>query len=241
MDKVKPTENERVAGNGFTAFVIRTNRRKTATVKVEDGVVSVVIPQHLSCKEVERLVNRKARWVKEKLILQRDHIQHTEKEFVSGECFAYLGRQYRLKLRKGPQKPVKLIGGRLQVQLPQDQLTRTDDVQQAVRGWYKEHALAKLSEKSDRYAKLLRVSPASINIRAFKSRWGSCTAQGNVTFNWRVIMAPNRIVDYVVVHELCHLIEHNHGAKFWQSVGRVIPDYLECKGWLKVNGRSLHF
>jgi predicted metal-dependent hydrolase len=231
---------EIVQGKGFKAAVIRTNRVKTATVKVDEGQVSVVVPRRLSCEKVEALVSRKTRWIKEKLILQRDHLHHQPKEFISGESFSYLGRQHRLKLVTGPQKPVKLIGGRLQVQLPQNKTNGPQAVQQALQAWYEEHALTKLKEKSDRYAKILNVAPTAIGVRSYQSRWGSCSTKGDVTFNWRIIMAPNRIVDYVVVHELSHLKEHNHGPKFWKMVSRVIPDYLECKDWLKVNGRILH-
>ena len=85
----------------------------------------------------------------------------------------------------------------------------------------------------------MNVKYNSVGIKNYKSRWGSCTAEGDITFNWKVIMAPNRIVDYVVVHELCHLIHHDHSPKFWREVERFMPDYLECKEWLKHNGSFL--
>ena len=79
------------------------------------------------------------------------------------------------------------------------------------------------------------LSPKGVGIKSFKSRWGSCSVKGKLDFNWKIVMAPNRIVDYVVVHELCHLKQHDHSPKFWTLVERVVPDYESCKEWLKKN------
>jgi predicted metal-dependent hydrolase len=78
-----------------------------------------------------------------------------------------------------------------------------------------------------------------VGVKEYKARWGSCSSSGDVTYNWRIIMAPHHIVDYIVVHELCHLLEHNHGPKYWKHVKSVVPDYKECREWLKVNGEGL--
>ena len=115
----------------------------------------------------------------------------------------------------------------------------TEAIRGALERWYINRAQVKLAEKAQRYAKLLRVSPSSVNVKPFKSQWGSCTLRGDIRFNWKIIIAPNRIVDYVVVHELCHPVHHDHSPRFWQSVERVIPDCWECRDWLKINGRSL--
>jgi len=112
-------------------------------------------------------------------------------------------------------------------------------VRNALVRWYKRHAQIKLQEKAYRYTKVVGVDAGRIGIKTFKSRWGSCSAKGRIDFNWKIVMAPNRIVDYVVVHELCHLKQHDHSPKFWKEVERVIPDYAECKEWLKVNAGRL--
>ncbi len=105
--------------------------------------------------------------------------------------------------------------------------------------WYREHALAKLNEKVQRYSKILRVDPEFVGIRTFKGRWGSCSSKSKLAFNWKIIISPSRIVDYVVLHELCHLIHHNHGPKFWKSVERACPDFRDHKEWLRVHGHIL--
>jgi len=134
---------------------------------------------------------------------------------------------------------VKLRNARLVVQVPPSVQKREQYVQNALAEWYREHALEKLREKVDRYAKVVRVASSSLGVKTFKGRWGSCSSKGHVQFNWKIIIAPNRIVDYVVVHELCHLHEHNHSPEYWKCVERVFPDYRECKEWLRLNGRGL--
>ena len=90
--------------------------------------------------------------------------------------------------------------------------------------------MEKLQQKVDRYSKAIRVTPSSVVIKTFK---------GELDFNWKIIIAPNRIVDYVVVHELCHLRHHNHSPEFWKRVNRVFPEYRDCKERLKMNSQSL--
>ena len=124
------------------------------------------------------------------------------------------------------------------IALPNAQRT-AQNIQLALIDWYRNHAEKRLQEKTKRYAKLISVTPNAVGIKSFKSRWGSCHMNGDIVFNWKIIMAPNRIVDYVVVHELCHLKHHDHSPKFWQAVEKVIPDYKRCKEWLKENGRGL--
>lgn len=102
--------------------------------------------------------------------------------------------------------------------------------------WYRTQAQIRIQQKVKRYAAMVGVTPGVIKVITFKGRWGSCSVNGDILFHWKIIMAPHHIVDYIVVHELCHLKHHNHSAAFWQSVERVIPDYVECKAWLKQYG-----
>lgn len=222
----------------YLVKVERTKRSKTASLKVEDEQVIIVVPHDLTIERVEQIVADKHRWILDKIALHQQATPASSKRYVSGEAFPYLGRNYRLKLLNGTYKPLKLINGRLQLTLRkspiQDYFTRG-----ALIRWYKRNAARKFNEKVGRYAKVVGVKPNSINIKSFKSRWGSCSAEGDVDFNWVIVMGPNRIVDYIVVHELCHLLHHDHSTKFWNEVERVMPDYQECKEWLKVNGHKL--
>jgi len=225
-------------GNGFIAEVIRTNRRKTADIRVEEGAVSVIVPVSTSIEKIDQLLVSKRLWIKEKMALQRDMVPASSKQFVSGEAFPYLGRNYRLKVEHGPFAPVKLLQGRLVVQMPESG-QQPYMIRNAIVRWYKRQAEQKIREKVKRYAPIVGVEPESVNIKTFKSRWGSCTAKGELEFNWRIMLAPNRMVDYVVIHELCHLIHHDHSPEFWREVMRVMPDYLVCREWLRWNSEGL--
>jgi predicted metal-dependent hydrolase len=233
-------ELEFVKGPNFIAKVVRTGRRETATIKVVEGKVSVVVPHRTSAAYIEDLVSKKTPWIREKLLLQREYQPPKPKEYVSGESFPYLGRNYRLKVVPVPEKSVKLLNGRLVVQVPPLIKAREQYIRNVLVDWYKEHALEKLREKVEHYSKIIGVRPSSVVIKSFKGRWGGCHMQGKVDFNWKIIMAPNRIVDYVVVHELCHLHHYNHSPDFWMCVKRAFNNYQECRCWLKENGRLLN-
>ena len=225
-------------GNGFIAEVIRTSRRKTADIRVEEGAVSVIVPVSTSIEKIDQLLVSKRLWIKEKMALQRDMAPASSKQFVSGEAFPYLGRNYRLKVEHGPFAPVKLLQGRLVVQMPESG-QQPYMIRNAIVRWYKRQAEQKIREKVKRYAPIVGVEPISVSIKTFKARWGSCTAKGDLEFNWRIMLALNRMVDYVVIHELCHLIHHDHSPEFWREVERVMPDYQQCREWLRKNSEGL--
>ena len=225
----------------FPYEVIRTKRKKSATIKVEEGKVQVIIPESLSPKRLEFLLREKTPWIHKKLH-EYSQIQPVKaKEYISGECFTYLGRNYRLKLTGYDSGEVKLNGGQFvlggDARLSGDE--KTGFVRDSLLEWYFTHAKEKLGEKTRRYAKLIGVEPKSVMVKSYKSRWGSCSSKGDITYNWKIIIAPHRIVDYVVVHELCHMLHHNHSDQFWKSVERFFPDYEECREWLKLNGSRL--
>jgi len=229
---------EFIEHSGFIAEVIRTPRTKSASIKVDEGAVSVVVPRDLPLERIQQLITDKKRWIKEKLYIHQQARPVSSKEFVSGEAFPYLGRNYRLKVERGSYQPAKLVKGSLIVTIPMG----VDDpniVRNAVVRWYRTRALERLKDKSKRWASIIGVTPKSVGIKTFKSRWGSCSADAEVLFNWRVVMTPNRVVDYVVVHELCHLVRHDHSRQFWKLVEKVMPDYAECKEWLKANSRTI--
>ncbi|MES2026807.1 MAG: SprT family zinc-dependent metalloprotease [Pseudomonadota bacterium] len=226
---------EFIQGRGFVAEVIRTQRIKSARLQIEEGAVSIAVPVALPESRIKKILQDKNRWIKEKLYLHQQAMPVSDKEFVSGEAFPYLGRNYRLKVINGPFQPAKLLQGRLVVTLPKDSSTQ-GMVRNALVRWYRLQAEQRFAEKVTRYAKVVGVSPTAVGVKTFKSRWGSCNVRGEILFHWKVIMAPHRIVDYVVVHELCHLKHLDHSPAFWKSVERIVPDYLECKEWLKMAG-----
>jgi predicted metal-dependent hydrolase len=233
---VKPIEY--IQANGFVAQVNRTDRIKSATIKVEDGVVVVVVPKTLSQGRIQTLLDNKTLWVKQKIALHPGSHPPHKKQYVSGEAFSYLGRNYRLKINEGELTPIKLIQGCLTMSVPKDS-SEHKMIKYALISWFRRRAELKLREKIIRYSLIVGVETNGYKVTSFQSRWGSCTPRGRVDFNWKIIMAPNPMVDYVVVHELCHLKQHAHSPQFWKLVENIMPDYAERKEWLRVNGASL--
>jgi len=223
----------------FQVDVKRTNRKKTASIKIEQGVVQVIVPKNLPQKEIDDLLKQKSDWIRKKLIIQQSVPVSKPKEFVSGESFTYLGRNYRLKVLTGQLQPVKLKQGYLQVTVPVEQKSDQALIRKLLQDWYLDRASEKLEQKTVKYAQQIGVQPSKIRVREYKSRWGSCSVRGEVSYNWRIIISPNPVVDYVVVHELCHLIHHNHSKQYWNQVRSIVPDYQSKRDWLKTNAGLL--
>ena len=222
----------------FPFEIIRTDRVKSASIDVEDNLVKVTVPKNLSDERIEELIKGRILWIKQKLALQATAIISKPKEYVDGEAFAYLGRNYRLKCANGTEESVKLRSGYLNVTTTNGK-RNSEHIKAAIEQWYRTKALSRLVDKNKRYSAILKVEPTSINLKDYKAMWGSCSPKGVVSYNWRIILAPHKIVDYIVVHELCHLIEPNHSSKYWKQVRSVIPEYENSKEWLKNNGSSL--
>ena len=223
--------------------IVRTSGTKSATIVVERGQVTVRVPSSVPMSRIEKLVQSRTNWIREKLQIQSQIVLPKSKEMVTGESFSYLGKNYRLKLIQGENSEVKLKNGYLTLQCEKNMtnVQRENFVRQSLQAWYQSRALEKLKERVGRYEKVLGVKSKSVSVYDFKTRWGSCSVSGDMRFNWRIIMAPNAVVDYVVVHELSHLVHHDHSERFWKTISSVISDYADKRQWLKVNSHYFSF
>lgn len=220
-----------------------SRRRKTVAVAVEaDGEVRVRAPLEVPTAKIDAIVRKKARWILERRRRQEDLPPAPERrEMVSGETFLYLGRQYRLKVLPGESAPARLRGAWLEVGggagLTGEE--RTAEVRRRLVAWYRFHAAHRLPERVTELWPLVGVEPAGVWIREPRRRWASCDARGGLRFNWRIVQAPRRLVDYVVVHELVHLVHAEHGPEFWAALGHAMPDYEARREALRHLGRRL--
>ena len=224
-------------GFDFQIEVQRTARRKSASIALEGNLVIVTVPISLSENRIRELISKRTPWIKAKLKEQSRKPTYKQKEYVSGETFPYLGRNYRLKVVQGNEQSVKMNGGYLVVTILNCEANKPNTVKCLIKDWYQEQAEQRLKEKTKRFSKIVGVYPKSVSVKSYKSRWGSCSSNGELTYNWRIILAPHQIVDYVVVHELCHLLEHNHSPRYWQHVEYHLPNWKDCREWLR--GRTL--
>ena len=223
----------------FQVEVQRTERKKSASISLDGNLVKVTVPKSLSDRRVRDLISKRTPWIKKKLKEQSQRPSPKPKEYVSGETVTYLGKNYRLKVIKGDVSSIKLVGGYLIATFLNCEKNRQDAIKYLLEVWYIRQAKRRLREKTQRLSKIVGVSPSSVSVKNYKSRWGSCSTTGELTYNWRIILAPHRIVDYVVVHELCHLLEHNHSPRYWKHVEHYVPHWRDCREWLKTNGSTL--
>lgn len=228
----------------FTYSIIRNPNRKTASLSVSpDNKVSIIVPENLSNEDVQKIIENKSHWVNEKIRFNKQvKYPYKSKEYVSGEAIVYTGRNFRLKiLEMKCYLPARLNGGWLVVPVPKDSPIgeRTPMIKKAIEEWYIKVALSKFKARTEFYQKRFDKKPADIIVKTLKSRWGSCYKSGIIAFNWKVVMAPLRIIDYVVVHELCHLKYNDHSPKYWDYLESILPDWRERKKWLRVNGGLL--
>ena len=221
--------------DGLRVEIVRTRRKKTIALSVVDGGVRVLAPKRVSTEEIMALVRRKANWVEKK----RQQPQRQEKSYCSGEVFVLLGETVQLQVQDGRCTSIELQQDQLVVCLSSRVRKRTDRISSLIHGWYQQQAEVHIQQRIDYYAARLGVTPRAMQVKRYKRRWGSCSSRGDLTFNWRIIIAPPAIVDYVVVHELCHLIHHNHRPEFWRCVESILPDYRQRQAWLKTNGSVL--
>lgn len=219
---------------GLRVKVIRSMRR-TAALHIVGNELQVRIPERLGDERVAAILQQKRPWIRAKVAERRPVPPHRPRELVSGESFPYLGRNYRLKVLEGHRVGVRLSGGYLRATVrPGEQGTqRQRRIRQYLEKWYRSRALERLQEKTDRYARQIGVTPAGISVRNCKLRWGSCNRTGHLMFNWNIIKAPHAITNYVVIHELCHLIHPNHSQDFWRLVSCHDSAYGEHRQWLK--------
>ncbi len=222
-------------GFEFQVEVKRTDRRKSASISLDGNLVKVTVPKSLSDRRIRDLIGKRTPWIKSKLKEQSLRPSSKPKEYVSGETVPYLGKNYRLKVVEGEIPSIKMVGGYLLATVTHGEKNRQNTVRHLLETWYQRQAERRLKEKTERLSKVIGVSPKSVSIKNYKSRWGSCSSNGDLTYNWRIILAPHRIVDYVVVHELCHLLEHNHSLNYWKHVEHYVPNWRDCRDWLKVH------
>lgn len=224
--------------DGISIAVIRSPKRKTVSISVKDGNVAVSVPSAVSNAYIRDVLIKKINWIKRKVAEFRERPPAKVRKYLTGERFDYLGESLQLQLVEDNDPSVLRQGNQLVLALPKP-YNFAENIKHMLSVWYHNQAIGVFSEKVQYFASIIGVEPSGIEIKKYKARWGSCTIHAKVQFNWKLMMAPHYVVDYVVVHELCHILEHNHSPAFWSHVQRVYPRYPECKQWLKDNGHLL--
>ncbi|AEV67206.1 M48 family metallopeptidase [Acetivibrio clariflavus] len=225
-------------GTKTIKFDVEYRDRKTMQVSVEPpDKVFVVAPLGTSERVIENKVRSKAAWIVQKLYSFRDmEYRKISREYVNGESFMYFGRNYSLQIQtdKNIKKPeVQLYRGKFHVTAPSK---NEDVIKQAMEQWYREKTQEKVLERVQYYQHFFKKRPADVKVKEQQKRWASCTSKDELLFNWRCVMAPSHVLDYIVVHEMCHMYYKNHSQEFWDMLASIMPDYKRHKEWLKKYG-----
>jgi len=214
------------------------SNRKTIGITVErDRKVVVRAPQRATEQAVSAIVDSKRFWIWDKL---RDPHKYPDpaprKEYVTGESFLFLGQDYSLALTNSGQSALRLSGRHFE--LAKRERRRGNEL---FRAWYLAQARERMAPRIAALAAEMGVVYRRIWVRDLKYRWGSCTPGGTLTFNWRIIQAPMIVVDYLIAHELAHVIQANHSVDFWNIVAVHVPSWQRARNWLKQHGARLEW
>ena len=220
--------------------LIQSARRDVLFQALPGAGIRVYAPKYVGLRVVDDMVRERAAQLVEMLReveakLEADRLAHPVSD---GSPILIEGRRHALRLSKGRRTAGAAVGDEYRLTLPEPDSDAA--VRAALRSTLSEMALRRIRERLEYYAPRVGRSPGRVTIREQKSRWGSCSGKGNLNFNWKLIMAPPEVLDYVVVHELCHLREFNHSPRFWALVAAQLPDYEVWKRWLKAHAEDLY-
>lgn len=231
------------AGDKDIKYIVTRSSRKTIGITIDkNGLVKVTSPYRVSESYINELLHKKSSWIQKKIAeLECEAAKASSpKRFVNGEAFLYLGKVFELKICRNSnckKATIKLDGKNIVIDVPLS--CDADSIKKTLRLWYVEQFKDIASERINYYSSTIGVFPRKVTIREQKTRWGSCSSKGNINLNWKLIMASLEVLDYVIVHELCHMIVMNHSEEFWKIVGDYSPQYKNYRVWLKHNGDML--
>ncbi|EQK43244.1 hypothetical protein C672_2188 [[Clostridium] bifermentans ATCC 638] len=224
-------------------FNIIYRKRKTMSLEIKkDGIINVIAPNGLDKTFIVDKVKNKSDWIIKKL----DEIEVLNnnryiRSYESGDIFLYLGKEYILEVLVDK----SIIGTSVSLEnnklIVRSNSNNKDVIQRALKNWYTDETLGIVKERINYYNPFFVDTVTAIKIKDQKSRWASCTYKNEILFNLRCSMMPIQIIDYIVIHEMCHMEHRNHSKDFYLAVERILPDYKERIKWLKNNGIRMNF
>ena len=242
--------------------LIRSKRRKTLSLQVKHGRVTVRAPHYVKSAFIDTFIQEKSAWLQAKLVEQQSIAKFCD--FSQGASLLFLGEQVSLNIGTAKQARVffadklvtdtdllriqqpafrqlnVVISNRVSTKLASD-LAITKQVKKQLEAYFKQQAEKLIIERLEVISERTSLTPTKVNIRQYRARWGSCNNRGEVSFNYFLMMTPLFVIDYVIIHELCHLEFLNHSKSFWQLVEQHSPDYQKAKQWLFDNQSQLYW
>lgn len=203
--------------------------------------IIVRAPARSGQKPIDQALIRHADWIRKQITRDKSRPHIARRTFTTGETFSYLGSNFPLEIHTGQAKSLSLTNDCFQVGFKHSpaQENHANVLRRRFADWYRQQAAHYLKDRMQSLSGQTGLTPTDIRIRAYRRRWGSCSNRGIISLNWKLMMAPVEVIDYVIVHELCHLTHLNHSRPFWNLVEKHMPDYKTHQTWLKNSGASL--
>lgn len=212
--------------------VIRSKRRTIALIVENDGSVTVRAPLKTSNKMIMKFAEGHAKWVEKKQAEIRARVPTQPKQYLPGESFLYLGQAYPLEIVRDQKKKLMLDEGFKLAEAMQE------NAELVFKNWYRKQAKQIIEARIAVFVDKYQFEYQKIRISSARTRWGSCTSKGTLSFSWRLILMPPDVIDYVIIHELSHTVHHNHSKRFWKLVEKLMPDYKERRKRLREYGKE---
>jgi Predicted metal-dependent hydrolase len=223
----------------------KSSKAKRLIVTIKHQKLKVSVPAEITFTQARRYLENNKDLILKHIEKQNSAAGETAaKEYVSGEKLLYRGRHYPLLIEEkaGPgSSSASFIGSRIVVIVPPglSKEKKSQSTKKILEEWYIRQAQKLLPEQVEYYARQLDITYQKLRIKDQKTKWGSCSSKGYINLNWRIIMAPNQVAAYVIIHELAHLKYMNHSKEFWAFVEQILPDYKKWKSWLKKHCNEL--
>jgi predicted metal-dependent hydrolase len=230
-------------GNHGLEYELRRSSRRSIGFTIDDDGLRVTAPKRLTLAEIDNAIRAKQRWILSKMFERGERVARREQlapvKWVDGARLPYLGGEITLKLEDAPRSRCEFDPAGRVLTVGVVQGLEEWQLVERVRLWFETEARRIFKERMDHYAAMMGVRYASLTLSSAGSRWGSCTVQGAIRLNWKLVHYALPLIDYVVAHELAHLREMNHSPRFWATVGSVYPDYDGAKAALRKRSQEM--
>lgn len=217
-------------------YEIIYKKRKSIGIQIDYyGRVQIVVPKETTDEVIQKLIEDKGEWIEQKVQEMKKRLEgDEEKVYENGEGFMYLGKSFPIMINKNYEEKdsVKFIDDEIHVFVKESD---EESIKKALKRFYYKECKSLVEKRIRFYQKEFKVKPKSVSISDSVANWGTCNSKLELTFNWKLAMAPVEVIDYVVVHEMCHMVHLNHDRSFWRLVGKILPDYEKRSNWLALS------
>ncbi len=215
--------------------VVRTlNRKKTLTLRIKNGQIEILCPYYTSVNYLKNIITKKKNWIRREKEINAKNLSEIDQ--ISKGYISYKGFKLSLIYEKSDADSILLENNVLKVFHSKESFKKKKKL---IIFWLKSQSFEFLKSRLFFLSNKININFNSLNIRSYRARWGSCNENADISLNWKLIMLPEDVIDYVLIHELAHVVVPNHSKDFWRLVEKKYPDYKSRKNWLKENGAPL--